>query len=79
MTDVYISWEDSVDPQACNSDPDRYYGLSRDPARTPYQWDASPNAGRYRQLAELEYSYLCLQLIVLYGCFPNVIIFFYLH
>uniref|UniRef100_A0A0K8UQN9 alpha-glucosidase n=1 Tax=Bactrocera latifrons TaxID=174628 RepID=A0A0K8UQN9_BACLA len=46
MTDVYISWEDSVDPQACNSDPDRYYDLSRDPARTPYQWDASPNAGK---------------------------------
>ncbi|XP_011184381.2 maltase A1 [Zeugodacus cucurbitae] len=45
MTDVYISWEDSVDPQACNSDPVRYYDLSRDPARTPYQWDASPNAG----------------------------------
>lgn len=46
MTDVFISWEDSVDPQACNSNPDRYYDLSRDPARTPYQWDASPNAGK---------------------------------
>ena len=45
MTDVFISWEDSVDPQACNADPDTYYALTRDPARTPYQWDASPNAG----------------------------------
>ncbi|XP_061395956.1 maltase A1 [Musca vetustissima] len=45
MTDVYISWEDSVDPQACNGNPQTYYGLSRDPARTPYQWDASNMAG----------------------------------
>ncbi|XP_030388341.1 maltase A1 [Scaptodrosophila lebanonensis] len=45
MTDVYISWEDTVDPNACNADPDTYYDRSRDPARTPYQWDASENAG----------------------------------
>ncbi|XP_055372497.1 maltase A1-like [Condylostylus longicornis] len=45
MTDVWISWEDSVDPQACNTDPDRYYAVSRDPARTPFQWDASNLAG----------------------------------
>lgn len=45
MTDVYISWEDTVDPNACNSDPEHYYARSRDPARTPYQWDASSMAG----------------------------------
>uniref|UniRef100_A0A1L8EBH7 alpha-glucosidase n=2 Tax=Haematobia irritans TaxID=7368 RepID=A0A1L8EBH7_HAEIR len=45
MTDVFISWEDSVDPQACNANPDTYYALSRDVARTPYQWDASNLAG----------------------------------
>ncbi|SPP73696.1 maltase A1 [Drosophila guanche] len=45
MTDVWISWEDTVDPPACNSDPEHYYDRSRDPARTPYQWDASSKAG----------------------------------
>ncbi|XP_068145406.1 maltase A1 [Drosophila tropicalis] len=45
MTDVWISWEDTVDPNACNTDPDRYYDRSRDPARTPYQWDASSLTG----------------------------------
>ena len=46
MTDVFISWEDSVDPQACNANKDTYYSYSRDPARTPYQWDASNKAGK---------------------------------
>lgn len=46
MTDVFISWEDSVDPQACNTDPDTYLKVSRDPCRTPFQWDDSENAGK---------------------------------
>lgn len=46
MHDVYITWEESVDPQACNANPQTYYGYSRDPARTPYQWDASNLAGK---------------------------------
>ncbi|XP_055372531.1 maltase A1-like [Condylostylus longicornis] len=45
LTDVYISWEDSIDPQACNSDPDHYFSFSRDPARTPFQWDDTKNSG----------------------------------
>lgn len=45
MTDVYISWEDTVDPQACGASPLTYEPYSRDPARTPFQWDDSPNAG----------------------------------
>ena len=42
-----ISWEDTQDPQACNSDPEHYLPLSRDRNRTPFQWDNSTNAGYY--------------------------------
>lgn len=45
MTDVHISWEDTVDPQACRTNPDVYHSVSRDPARTPVQWNGGKNAG----------------------------------
>lgn len=45
MTDVYISWEDTVDPQACRTNPNDFDTVSRDPARTPFQWDDTKNAG----------------------------------
>lgn len=45
MEDGYVSWEDSVDPQACNADPNNYLKYSRDPERTPFLWDNSKNAG----------------------------------
>lgn len=37
MTDVIISWEDSVDPSACSKNESTYYSVTRDPARTPFQ------------------------------------------
>ncbi|XP_072743584.1 maltase 1-like [Anoplolepis gracilipes] len=40
-----ISWEDTQDPQACNAGKDKYQSRSRDPNRTPFQWDATKNAG----------------------------------
>ena len=40
-----ISWEDTVDIQACNADKNSYQPLSRDVARTPFQWDKSENSG----------------------------------
>lgn len=45
MENVNISWEDTRDPQACRTDPNTYYRVSRDPARTPFPWDNSTNAG----------------------------------
>lgn len=45
MTDQYISWENTVDPQACNQDKETFDSVSRDPARTPFQWDDTNNAG----------------------------------
>lgn len=44
-----ISFADTVDPQACNAYPngpvDGWQWASRDPVRTPFQWDDSTNAG----------------------------------
>lgn len=40
-----ISWEDTVDPQACNGPREGYEWRSRDPQRTPFQWDDTTNAG----------------------------------
>lgn len=45
MLDTDISWEEAVDPAACNTDPEHYQDYYRDPQRTPYQWDNSTNAG----------------------------------
>ncbi|XP_053659061.1 maltase A3-like [Anopheles marshallii] len=45
MTDGYVSWEDTVDPAACNAGKDLYEEKSRDPCRTPFQWDNTTMAG----------------------------------
>ncbi|XP_017004721.1 maltase A3 [Drosophila takahashii] len=45
MTDVWISWEDTVDPQACQSNEQEFERLTRDPVRTPFQWSDEVNAG----------------------------------
>ncbi|XP_022114736.2 maltase 2 [Pieris rapae] len=46
MVDGYVSWEDTVDPSGCNTnDPVNYVKSSRDPDRTPFQWNAELNAG----------------------------------
>lgn len=49
-----ISWEMTLDPQACNTnDPENYKDASRDPERTPYQWDASDYAG-FKEVSDSE-------------------------
>nr|BAI44029.1 alpha-glucosidase [Bombus diversus diversus] len=45
MSDTWISWEDTQDPQACLAGILKYNTSSRDPARTPFQWDSSVSAG----------------------------------
>lgn len=45
MTDRPMTWNETVDPAGCNAGQNRYYLKSRDPARTPYQWDNTTNAG----------------------------------
>lgn len=45
MTDVFLTWEQTKDPQACNAGKDHYLEKSRDPARTPMQWDATVSSG----------------------------------
>ncbi|KAG5334241.1 MAL1 glucosidase, partial [Acromyrmex charruanus] len=45
MEDTWISWEDTKDPQGCNAGKDVYENASRDPARTPFQWDNTTSAG----------------------------------
>ncbi|XP_045513187.1 maltase 2-like [Pieris brassicae] len=46
MVDGFVSWEDTVDPSGCNTnDPVNYVKSSRDPERTPFQWNGELNAG----------------------------------
>lgn len=40
-----ISWEDTVDPPAKNVGEELYQEVSRDPERTPFQWNNKKNAG----------------------------------
>ncbi|XP_017837514.1 maltase A3 [Drosophila busckii] len=45
MTDLEISWADSRDPAACNSNEQIYQQFTRDPSRTPFHWSSEANAG----------------------------------
>ncbi|XP_065341667.1 maltase 1-like [Cloeon dipterum] len=45
MDNTFITWEQTQDPQGCNAGPDNYFRYSRDPERTPFQWNDQLNAG----------------------------------
>ncbi|CAI6368453.1 unnamed protein product [Macrosiphum euphorbiae] len=40
-----MTWDETVDPAGCNLGPNRYYLGSRDPYRSPFQWDNTTSAG----------------------------------
>ncbi|KAK9308580.1 hypothetical protein QLX08_001445 [Tetragonisca angustula] len=45
MTEEYISWEQTVDPLGRKSGKANYQSTSRDPVRTPFQWNNSVSGG----------------------------------
>ncbi|XP_033223402.1 maltase 1-like [Belonocnema kinseyi] len=45
MLDRDMTWEETVDVVGCNLGPDNYHLASRDPERTPFQWDDTTSAG----------------------------------
>ncbi|KAG8232637.1 hypothetical protein J437_LFUL012597, partial [Ladona fulva] len=45
MEDALISWKETVDPAGINAGEKNYSEKSRDPARTPMQWNDDKNAG----------------------------------
>ena len=56
MVDGYVSWEDTVDPSGCNTnDPINYVKSSRDPERTPFQWNSKKNSGTILKIMQNKY------------------------
>ncbi|XP_076761946.1 alpha-glucosidase [Xylocopa sonorina] len=45
MEDRWFTYNETVDPAGRNAGPARYYLKSRDPERTPFQWDNTTSAG----------------------------------
>ena len=45
MVNRFFTYEETVDPAGCNAGPERYQLKSRDPERTPFQWDDTTSAG----------------------------------
>ncbi|XP_043493925.1 maltase A3-like [Polistes fuscatus] len=45
MLDSKISWDRTIDPMGCGQTSDTYENFSRDPARTPMQWNNKLSAG----------------------------------
>jgi alpha-glucosidase len=48
MDNTFVTWEQTQDPQGCNAGPEYYQRFSRDPQRTPFQWNDQPFAGIFK-------------------------------
>lgn len=46
MEDTFIRWDQTVDPSGYLLGKDDYLKGTRDPERTPMQWDTSENSGK---------------------------------
>lgn len=46
MEDTWLTWKETQDPQGLNAGEQTYERASRDPARTPFQWDNTTSAGK---------------------------------
>jgi len=58
MDYTFVTWEQTQDPQGCNAGPDFYQRFSRDPERTPFQWNSEPFAGKI--------LYLCSEILFVF-------------
>lgn len=47
MTNGKIRWDQTMDPYGLFNGQKEFYLYSRDPSRTPFQWDDSQNAGEF--------------------------------
>ena len=45
MENLFLTYNQTLDPAGCSAGPSRYNLKSRDPERTPFQWDATVSAG----------------------------------
>ena len=45
MLDKNLTWNETQDVWGCNAGPEKYHLTSRDPERTPFQWDNTTSAG----------------------------------
>lgn len=45
LENTYLTWEQTKDPAACNTNEQIYEQYSRDGCRTPFPWDATAHAG----------------------------------
>ena len=56
MEDTWLTWEETRDPQGRNAGSADYEKRSRDPARSPFQWDDTVAAGEFCSF-RLEYAF----------------------